>query len=104
MHIIEYEHNGGKASFDADAVFIHKATGDPYLRQSNGFLRPLSGAERAALSPVTKGAEAMPDLSALTKTELDAKAAEMGIELDRRKTKDDMLADFAAAWAEKHAS
>lgn len=36
-------------------------------------------------------------ISAMTKVELDAHAAENGVKLDRRKKKKDMIADFRAA-------
>lgn len=40
-----------------------------------------------------------PDLEAMTKEELEAHAREQGVELDRRKSKANMLADFQAAVA-----
>lgn len=116
MNIIEYDSPSGRSAFDANEVFGHLATGDLYIRQSNNkLLRLLSPEEKAAyiayvnangvgdMEPPPQG---VPDLSGLaTKKDIDEVALDVhGITLDRRKTREDMLADFEAAWRKKHAA
>lgn len=109
MKTIEYKANGRKAYLDLDSVFVHEASGRRYVRQGNNKLRELSPDEIAAVNKALRitppssepNSQEMPDLSGMTKKQIDDAAASYGIKLDGRKNVAGMLDDFAAAWAEK---